>query len=221
MDAKKYLREEREKIRNKKLEKCQKKLCQERKDSRKKIIILSSDCTGGRLMFDYNLPTYTPTINNWYSAKDFIRICREPDKYFSMKMERGEQDSNGQPTGIIGDIMVHLGHSAGYEEAKKRWEIGCKNYFRAKESEKYEICVIMNDRNYFTDDILQEFEDLPYKYKILFVHKKENIAPHTFYMHGEDNLEFVNIMTSFEGIIKRRYDRFDFYHWFLKMYQDV
>ena len=77
----------------------------------------------------------------------------------------------------------------------------------------------MNDRNGFDDNMVEKFEYLPYTYKILFTHKKY-ASGCTFYMKGDENKEFVEIMTNFEGwfTLKRRYDRFDFYQWFYDMY---
>ncbi|MCR4611907.1 MAG: DUF1919 domain-containing protein, partial [Lachnospiraceae bacterium] len=141
--------------------------------SGKKIIILSSDCVGGRIMKDYELPEYTPTVNNWYSSSDFLKICSNPDYYFSQKVEYIGEDEHCEPMGRIDDVVVHFGHSSGFDESLKKWEIGCKSYFRAKRKGSYEICVIMNDRNYFEQEFLDLFEKLPYKNKVLFVHRKD------------------------------------------------
>lgn len=188
-------------------------------ESKKKIIILSSDCTGGRIMRDFGLPEYTPTINNWYSGADFIKICSNPDYYFSQEVEFIGLDEQNQPMGKIDDVIVHFGHTAGYEESLKKWQIGCKSYFRTIKKGNYETCIIMNDRNFFNHDLLGLFEKLPYEYKVLFVHRKEWSSPHTFYMSGEDSYDYVDIMTAFESSIstKRRYDRFDFYRWFVEI----
>ena len=128
-------------------------------------------------------------------------------------------DENNQPIGRIDDIIVHFGHSSGYEESLKKWQIGCKSYFRTKKKGNYEICIIMNDRNSFETSMLDIFETLPYSNKVLFVHRKDWSRPHTFYMDGEDSLEYVDTMTSYENqiSINRRYDRFDFYKLFMKI----
>lgn len=185
--------------------------------SKKRIIILSSDCTGGRIMRDFELPEYTPTINNWYSGSDFLKICSNPDYYFSQEVVFAYMDENNQPVGKIDDVEIHFGHSSGFDESLKKWQIGCKSYFRAKKKGDYEICVIMNDRNLFTNDMLNKFDELPYSHKVLFVHRKDWSGPNTFYMEGEDSLDFVDVMTAYENhlSIKRRYDRFDFYGWFV------
>lgn len=203
-----------ENIRNKSLYKYQNDLNR----SDKKIIVLSSDCVGGRLMKDYALPSYTPMINNHYSAKDFIKICQNPDYYFSHEVEFAGYSKHNHPMGRIDDVCVIFGHSSGYEESLKKWKIGCKNYFRAKKTNNYEIIVICNDRNGFMLEDVNGFESLPYKYKVNFVHTKEYLSENSFYMKNEDNFNCVKTMTSFESrfSIKRRYDRYDFYKVFKK-----
>lgn len=193
----------------------------EAKRSGKRIIILSSDCTGGRLMKDYALELCTPTVNNWYSAKDFIKICSNPDYYFSQKVSYIGLDENMQHMGKIDDVIIHFGHTASYEESLKKWNSGCKSYFRAKKSGNYEICIIQNDRNGYYDDLDTAFNNLPYIHKVLFTHKKNNMLD-SFYMENEDEKEYVDVMTKFENVfsLKRRYDRFDFYNWFLEMYKN-
>lgn len=187
--------------------------------TKKSIIVLSSDCVGGRLMYDYRLPVYTPTVNNWYSDDGFLKICENPIEYFKMPLIlNGERDKKGNFIGLLGDIVCHLGHEADPEKALKKWNRGCKQFFRAIKG-NYEICVIMNDRNHFNDSFIKRFEALPYKNKVLFTHIPHPEAPHTFYMEGEDSLPYVKTMTLYENIFstKRRYDRFDFYHWFYNM----
>lgn len=171
-------------------------------------------------MKDYSLPSYTPMVNNWYSAEDFIKICENPDYYFSIKMLYLGMDENGEFIGKIDDVTVHFGHTSSYEEALKKWEIGCKSYFRAKKKDNYEICIIQNDRNGFNDTLIDRFNNLPYSHKIIFVHKKDNSLHDAFYMQGEDNKSYVDVMTQFENklSIRRRYDRFDFCKWFLEIY---
>ena len=188
--------------------------------SSKKLIILSSDCVGGRLMKDYMLPCYTPTVNIWYTGEDFLKICENPCKYFSAKIERGGVDSENHPTGIIDDIVLHFGHEKEFEFGARKWKRGCRLYAEALKGD-YEICVIMNDRNGFTPDLVKRFENLPYKYKVLFTHCEYENAPHTFCMKGEEKLEYVKTMTLFENMfsLKRRYDRFDFYRWICEIYQ--
>ncbi len=186
---------------------------------KKKIIIFSNDCVGGRLMKDYYLPQYTPMVNIWYSAADFLKICREPEKYLSLKLSDVRLDENGIPSARLGDTILHFNHDNNLDAVVRKWEKGCRAFFKAVKSERHEICVVMNDRNGFDDNMVEKFEYLPYTYKILFTHKKY-ASGCTFYMKGDENKEFVEIMTNFEGwfTLKRRYDRFDFYQWFYDMY---
>lgn len=186
----------------------------------KKIIILASDCVGGRLMKDFNLPFYTPTVNIWYPNDDFLKLCKNPDFYFKQPLIEKYDSTENCPVATCADITLVFGHYKGksFDEINKIWKKGCKSYFRAKNSEDYEIIVIANDRNGF-EPYIEEFSKLPYKYKIVFTHKKNNHKD-CFYMNGEDSYPYVKTMTDFENMfsLHRRYDRFDFYSWFKEIY---
>lgn len=222
-DLKRKYNDKREKIRHESFAKEREQITESLLESRKRIIILSSDCVGGRLMKDFELPQYTPTVNNWYSGDDFMKICFNPDYYFSQDVIYNGLDSNGEPTGKMDDVIIHFGHTSGFNESYKKWMIGCKSYFRAKKKEHI-ICVVANDRNSFSENTLELYGKLPYKNKIIFVHKSEWDSDYDrFYMNGEDSLPHVNVMTLYESKLscKRRYDRFNFAEWFLRMIQDA
>lgn len=171
-------------------------------------------------MNDFRMPVNTPMVNNWYSAQDFLKICENPQKYFAEDLIIDGFDENGGCRGHINDVIIHFGHDKDPEVAIKKWQRGCKQYYRAIKK-KYEVMVIMNDRNGFQDDDVVRFESLPYRYKVLYTHKQHLNAPHTIYMKGEDGMPYVDMMTNFESIfsLKRRYDRFDYYTTFLKIYK--
>lgn len=171
-------------------------------------------------MNDYRMPVNTPMVNNWYSAKDFLTICKNPEKYFSETLVEEGIDQYGACTGRIDDVVIHFGHDHDFEVAAKKWKRGCKQYFRAIKK-NHEVVVIMNDRNGFMDEDVARFEALPYEHKVLYTHKPYSNAPHTLYMEGEDNLPYVDMMTNFENpvTLKRRYDRFDYYGMFTNIYK--
>lgn len=187
-------------------------------EKQKIIIILSSDCIGGRLMKDYRLPSFTPTVNLGFRAGDYLKLCRNPEHYFTQEITEIKNDSI-HPLAQCDDIFIHFDHETEFESAKKKWKHGCKKYLKAIK-EPHEVCLVMTDRNGFEPDMIQQFEELPYHYKVLFTHDKHEEAPHTFYMEGEDNMPYVDIMTKFESVfsLNRRYDRFDFYQWFYEIY---
>lgn len=185
----------------------------------KKLIVLSSDCLGGKLMKDYMLPCYTPTVNIWFTGEDYLKLCEDPQRYFSQELKKGEPDHENHPTGLLDDIVLHFGHEEVFEEGAKKWRLGCRLYERAIKG-PHEFCVVMTDRNGFAPELVERFEKLPYRYKVLFTHRPYANAPHTFYMKGEDARECVDTITRFEHVfsLKRRYERFDFYQWFREIY---
>lgn len=188
--------------------------------SEKNLIILASDCVGGRLMKDFDLPFYTPTVNIWYPNDGFLKLCKNPDYYFQQPLIELHDSTINDPAAKCGDITLVFGHHKGmaFSKIEKTWRKGCKSYFRAKKEGNYEFIVIANDRNGF-EPYIDEFCELPYKYKVIFTHKKINNQS-CFYMK-EDSLQFVDIMTSYENkfSLRRRYDRFDFYSWLKEIYK--
>lgn len=87
----------------------------------------------------------------------------------------------------------------------------------------HEIGIVMTDRNGFAPEMVERFEKLPYRYKVLFTHRSYANAPHTFYMKGEDARDCVKTITWFEHplALRRRYERFDFYRWFREIYDQA
>ena len=179
---------------------------------KKSIIILSSDCVGGRVMNDFQLPVYTPTVNNWYSNDGFLKLCENLEHYMNEPVVLSEKDDEGHYTGILDDITIHFGHEDDPNKAIKKWNRGCKMLLKAIEGD-HDFLIVYNDRNHFEDSYLERFENLPYNNKILFTHKKHAHYSSTFYMDNEDHLDCVKTMTLFENYIslRRRYDRYDFY----------
>jgi uncharacterized protein (DUF1919 family) len=193
-------------------------------DAKKNIIIFCSDCTGGLILEDYSLPVYTPTVNVGFYGEDFLKFCENPDKYVNEEVEWvPELDENCPWTDSFevkcADITMFFSHVDSFEEGKKGWNRRCKLYRKAIKK-PHEIVVVMNDRNMFCEDMLPRFQQLPYKYKVIFTHKNYNME-NAFYMVNEDEKEFVDTMTLYEHhnfSLKRRYDRFDFFKWFEEIY---
>lgn len=185
----------------------------------KRIIILSNDCTGGRIMHDYKLPSYTPTVNTFLNAEDFLVFCENLEYYTSLDIKESHAINDGFPLGDVGGLLVHFHHDHSFDEARKKWIRGCKSLLKAINGD-YEICVVMNDRNGFLPEMLNRFDSLPYKYKVIFTHNRTG-SPNSFYMKGEDDLPFVSIITDFESKLSlhRKYDRYDFYKWFREIYE--
>lgn len=188
---------------------------------KKNIILLSNDCVGGMVLKDFGMPSYSPLVNTSLDAADFLKICHKPDKYFSMTVEEGESKGLNYPVCRCGDLNIFCSHAKDFDEAKRNWDIGCRNY-RLALKYNYEISVVMSERFKFQDDMLKEFEELPFKHKVLFTKQSHKGYKSTFYISGEENKEELSSLTDYDGgfSLHRRYERFDFYQWFLEMFDE-
>lgn len=185
-----------------------------------KPVIVASDCTGGMLYHDLRKEFLAPTINMFFSANDYIKFLKDPERYFGLSMEKINQSKYEYPLAKLGDITLHLVHYKSVEEAQIKWREraerfrkmgGCQNMF-----------CIMNDRNWCTEQELIEFDNLPYKNKVVFTHVPHPEIKCAYYIKGFEDEEFVGTMTKFVSpvSIKRVMDQFDFVDWINKGTQD-
>ena len=80
------------------------------------------------------------------------------------------------------------------------------------------IYYIMNDRNGCTDKDIEEYNQLPYKNKVLFTHLPKKKMESCFYIKGFEKDKSVGTITAFETChpFRRRMDRFDWVKWINK-----
>ena len=109
----------------------------------------------------------------------------------------------------LGDLKLFLVHYDSIEQCKTEWLRRCSRVNKAN------LFFVMNDRNYCTEAELKAFDNLPYKNKVCFTHKKYPQYQSTFYLSGSDNDDYVKSVMSFvpKWWIKRYYDQFDFVKW--------
>lgn len=86
--------------------------------------ILCNNCSAGFIYRMLGVQRISPTINNIILSDDYMRLCREPEKYLQQDMEtaywgvwRGEKC----PIGRINDIEVYFVHDTNQKEALDRW----------------------------------------------------------------------------------------------------
>ena len=73
----------------------------------------------------------------------------------------------------------------------------------------------MTDRDGATYQDLKEFDELPFKNKIVFTHKHYPEFSSSFYIKGFDNSSQVGDLFDFSGWNGQKYyDQFDYVNWF-------
>ncbi|MBF0601914.1 DUF1919 domain-containing protein [Limosilactobacillus oris] len=137
----------------------------------KNFTLLSSNCTAGVIYHDLGLKFISPTINLWFSPNDYIKFLTNLPYYLSTNclVEDIETDKN-YPVGILGEsenkIRLYFQHYSSFQIAKLKWNQ------RKKRVNLNNLYVIMTDRDGATKNDLIDFDNLPYKNKIILTCKK-------------------------------------------------
>lgn len=125
--------------------------------------IIASNCNGGVLTHDLGVRFNSPTINLWMNAEDYIEFCEHLDEYLSADIIQIYEDGISYPLGLLaGRIKLYFQHYSDFNCAKEKWIERCKRV------NKQELFFMMTDRNGCTDEIVERFEKLPYKNKLIF-----------------------------------------------------
>ena len=174
------------------------------------ISIISCNCIAGLLYHDYHKKFMSPTINLYIDSPDFVKFVRKLDYYIDKDLV--EVKGCKYPIGKLDDVKIHFLHYKTFEDAKIKWEE------RKKRINYDKIFVIMSDRDFFSEDLIEEFKKIKYK-KILYSHKKIDIEE-CVYIKKDKDKKMVDDLTkyiNFKGDKVYEY-YFDFEKWFTGKY---
>lgn len=167
--------------------------------------IISNSCKGTFMYHDLNLKFNSPTINLFFTADDYIKFLEQMDFYLSLELLEDKNDIKEYPVGMLGDIKIYFMHYKTFEEAKNKWEERCKRI------DKKNIHIIMDEGKDCTYDILKRFNQLKYKYKVVFTHKDYPEFESAFYIKGFENIGYCKELFNYDDSkIKRYYENFDY-----------
>ena len=174
--------------------------------------IISSTCNGGVVCHDLGLRFNSPTVNLWMEPNDFIDFAKNLGLYISSTIEDITDETGcGYPVGLLGGkVKLYFMHYKSFDEALVKWNE------RKKRINYKHLFFIMTDRDGCTDDMIEKFDQLPYKNKIIFCSRPYDNLSSVIFCKEYEALECVPILTSWRGISgKRLYDKyFDFVEWF-------
>lgn len=172
--------------------------------------IISSNCVAGVIYHDLGKKFLSPTINLYFESKDFIKFLKNMDYYVSLKLEEDFDKKYDYPVAKLGDLKLYCVHYDSFEEVKIKWEERCKRI------NKNNLFVIMCERDFCSETEIKEFDELPYKNKIIFVSRPMPQIKSAYYIPGtenkkEENQGIVPIMKYKSIISGRRFiDDFDY-----------
>ncbi|MDP3119861.1 MAG: DUF1919 domain-containing protein [Sulfuricurvum sp.] len=142
--------------------------------------IISNNCWGTFIYKKFNLQYHSPFVNLFIFSEDYLELLEnftpqliESIRFIEHKNSKyidrlKEQGLFGQPypIGVIGDaIEVHFQHYKDKEDAKRKWED------RVKRINYNKLLFKFSDSLTASDDMIRQFDKLPYKNKICFTAK--------------------------------------------------
>ncbi len=174
------------------------------------ISVFSSNCYGAIMLHDLNLKFNSPFVNLWMKPKDYIKFLKNPKYYLGKKMSFITEENINYPIGKIDDIKIYFMHYKSENEAEQKWDE------RKKRINFDNLFVLFTDRDGCTYDDLKEFDELPYKNKIVFTHAFYPEIKSCFYIKGFENKESVGHCYKFKNLFSgyRIFDQFDYVRWF-------
>ena len=180
----------------------------------KDVTILCNNCNGGFISHDLGLRFNSPTVNLYFKEGGFFNFCEDLDYYLAaplVPMPEGKDGDKIYPVFTLGEgarkIELHFLHYHSYEEAREKWEA------RKKRINKNNLFVVSAFFDASSRDLVERFERLPQKNKVIFSEKEYPDAPHVFYIHGFP--KGLQVLSLFHGLCgHRKMDQFDFIHWF-------
>lgn len=176
----------------------------------KDFSLICCNCNGGHISHDLGLRFNSPFVNLRLNAKNFLLLLKDFDYYMNCELKFLDNVDNSYPVGDLGGLIIHFVHYENKEIALQKWND------RKKRINKENLFVLFADRYGCSYEIMKEFDELPYKNKILFTNKKNTGLKSCFYIKGFEGEESVGICSEFmkEKPWLRYLDQFDYVKWF-------
>ncbi|MBE6584038.1 MAG: DUF1919 domain-containing protein [Ruminococcaceae bacterium] len=132
--------------------------------------IIASDCFGTFVYHSLGLQFLSPTINLFFSKKDFWTFVNDLEGFFAAELYEVKDHGQPYPIGKLEhdgkSIQINFMHYKTFEEAKEKWN---ERKQRVNFSNLYIVQIIAAGVN---QDDIDNFEKIPYKNKLLIT--KEN-----------------------------------------------
>ncbi|MGX3065835.1 DUF1919 domain-containing protein [Ursidibacter arcticus] len=172
--------------------------------------VISSNCTGAFILHDLNLRFNSPFVNLFLTPTDFIRYLKNIEYYQQQSLTFIETEKR-YPVAKLSNLTIHFMHYSSADEAKNKWQQ------RTQRMNLAQLFIIMTERDGCTYQDLVEFDNLPFKHKIVFTHKPYPELQSAFYIKGFEQQTQVGDLFEYTGLNgKRYYDQFDYVEWFNK-----
>lgn len=162
--------------------------------------VFSNNCLAGVFYHDANRRFTTPTINTGMDGEDFLRFLENPRHYLECPMEFIQFPGHHYPIAHMDDIEVRFTHYKTPEEAEQKWRERAK---RIVWDNLYIVATNHDGCN--TPELMERFDRLPYKNKVMFVSQVYPQYPWAITVPQFRGRFQVRIMTAFANFKGQRY----------------
>ncbi|KHD44216.1 DUF1919 domain-containing protein [Streptococcus hongkongensis] len=132
--------------------------------------IISDNCWGARVYQELGLPYNTPFVDLFIFSNDYIKLVSRLRYYMNSELRFiSESKYNGKqnyPIGILDDVEIHFQHYKDKEDARRKWSK------RVRRINYNNLFFKMNDSDGATIELMEQFDKLNYKNKVIFTAKK-------------------------------------------------
>lgn len=176
----------------------------------KDFSLISSDCNGGCILHDLHIRFNSPFVNMWIGASDYVKLCRSFKEYMEKDLEFIKLEGTECPVAKLGDVTIYFQHYHSEKEALEKW-------LERKARINYDnLFFLMNDRNGCTEELLKQFDELPYENKAVFVNKKYDNIKSAVLIKGFEKSDCVGRCMDYLNkiCIFKYYDQFNYVEWF-------
>lgn len=158
--------------------------------------IFSQNCIGGIMYHDLGKQFKSPTVNMLFEPKDFVAFMKNINWHLEQPIEFVKNDEK-YPVGTVGNIKIKFLHYHSQQEVLRAWNE------RKQRINWDNVFVVSCDKGLNFED-MKEFDNLPYKNKILFMSKPNSEIKCGVYckdfIYGTDAR-----LLNFENLLGRRY----------------
>lgn len=133
--------------------------------------ILCNNCIGGVFLHDAGKRFNSPLVNLAESGEGFIKLLKNPKSFINDSVEFKEfvDHNNPHPHGILNGVIFNFVHYKTFDEAVSKWKTRST---RIMWDHIYVIATGHDDLE--RADLMEEFDKLPYKNKVMFTFGKWN-----------------------------------------------
>lgn len=177
--------------------------------------IFSSNCIVGVLYHELGLRFMSPFINIYVEPKDYIKFLKNPKIYLKYELKKMESNEYSFPVAQLNDVKLYGVHYKNFDEMNIKWKE------RIKRINWDNLYVFMVERDGCSEEDIKEFDKLPYKNKVIFVHKEMPDVSSAVYIekfkyNDPQKYHRVKDLTQFSNCFsaKRLIDRFDYVSFF-------